>query len=105
MTGNVHEAGDADSSMRLFDHVYTCIFLLFCTLNIPCVGGKKSLFEDSKGVIRNRKSKKDRHYNGRRKKKKKYRQAMVFQTLRIKLKIRQREKCRLSAWAHWEVIR
>jgi hypothetical protein len=43
MTGNVHEAGDADSSMRLFDHVYTCIFLLFCTLNIPCVGGKKSL--------------------------------------------------------------
>ena len=69
MTGNVHEAGDADSSMRLFDHVYTCIFLLFCTLNIPCVGGKKK-FEDSKGVIRNRKSKKDRHYNGRRKKKK-----------------------------------
>ena len=72
-------------------------FFLVCTLNIPCVSGKKSLkIVNGLSEIVNL---------GNTEKRKKYRQAMVFKTLRIKLKIKQREKYRLIAWAQLEVIR
>jgi hypothetical protein len=46
-------------------------------------------FEDTKGVIRIRKSKKDRQHNGQKKKYK--RQTTVYKTLHIKLKIEKHE--------------
>jgi hypothetical protein len=35
---------------------------LYCTSNVMTAGSEK--FEDAKGIIRSRKSKKDRQYNG-----------------------------------------
>jgi hypothetical protein len=51
---------------------------------------KKKKFEDTKGVIRSCKSKKDRQHNGQKKKDK--RKSTIYKTLYRKLKIEQHER-------------
>jgi hypothetical protein len=62
------------------------MLLILTRLELWCV---KENFEDTKGVIRSRKSKKDRQYNDKRKSTKE--QTLIHKTLRRKIKTEQHE--------------